>query len=109
MALPPKPIYTRRRALVEEFGYDSNNVASHGFDADGFEVVVTSPDGQFAVDGDRIVTTRIEWPDSHTRQRAKDAMVGDFAEMIGMTPDQWLKEEARLRGLARSSSSTGDE
>lgn len=91
MAMIPENVFTRRRALAEEYVADAKNVASDGFTGDYFTVVIEQPTltdkhkhasiGWSAQSGE-VEMYRVYW-EPIDQARAVAAMEGDFRETIG--------------------------
>lgn len=99
MALAPKPVNTRKRALLANLGYDPDVVVDDGsFDEEGFTILEWRPEeGEVSAGSGEFPRTRIKWWTAELRQRAVEARDGDFYEMVGMTPEQWFLSVAPLR------------
>jgi hypothetical protein len=75
------------------------------FDETGFNVLGDHrPRGQLvAPSAYSLLRTHIEWPDEATRQRAREAVLEDFAESFGMTGEEWIAEQdSLLRNLGQA-------
>lgn len=91
MAMIPKDVFTRRRALVAEYVEDTRNVVADGFTEEHFTVVVEPPTltdkhkhasvGWSAQSGE-VEMYRVYW-EPIDQARAVVAMEGDFRETIG--------------------------
>lgn len=90
MALMPETVYTRRIAMVEDYGFSAADVPVDGFTSEYLEVVwdgdpatirTTLRHGIYWADNER-PKVRYYWPD-RDRQRAAEAMEGDYRETVG--------------------------
>ena len=91
MAMIPKDVFTRRRALVAEYVEDTRNFVADGFTEEYFTVVIEQPTltdkhrhasiGWSAQSGE-VEMYRVYW-EPIDQARAVAAMEGDFRETIG--------------------------
>jgi hypothetical protein len=98
MALPPKMIHARKIAMIEGLGFTAYDVPDGEFDETGFNVVGDRrPRGQLVLpSSNSILRTHIDWPDADTAERARSAVIEDFAESFGMTGEEWIAEQDRI-------------
>lgn len=88
MAVAPQPVTTRRVALASEYGATVYDMTADGFTDEYFTVMrrpnLSSPDIRvtLVIEGGMYEKFRVWWRDAD-RERARQAIEGDHAEMFG--------------------------
>jgi hypothetical protein len=81
----PKPVHTRKIALIREMGFDESLATEDGFTAEGFTVLGAyefKDRATVIINHGEMVRTFIEWPPELV-SRARDAIREDFIETFG--------------------------